>query len=146
MKKFIEKYNLLFVIGILILVCVLASWLLPSAQYASGKLGTSVENNAMQFGAAAADTRIGLFDLGTYGILALRYFTEYFIFLFVVAGFYKLLGSVEAYQRMTDGIAKKFERVNRVFVAISTLVFAILASLFTTYYALFLLIPFALPI
>ena len=146
MKKFIEKYNLLFVIGILIFVCVLSTWLLPSAQYTNGKLVTGAENSVMQFGAAAEDTRIGLFDLGTYGVLALRYFTEYFIFIFVVAGFYKLLGSVEAYQRMTDGIARKFERVNKVFVAISTLVFAVLASLFTTYYALFLLIPFAITI
>ena len=145
MKKFIEKYNLLFVIGIVILVCVLLSWLLPASQYTSGKLATSA-NNAMQFGAAAEDTRIGLFDLGTYGILALRYFTEFFVFIFVVAGFYKLLGTVDAYQKITDGIAKKFERVNKVFVAISTLVFAILASLFTTYYALFLLIPFAITI
>lgn len=149
MKKFNEKYNLFFVISIVIALCVLGSWILPETIFNNGALidlnGTALDKVSF-IGLGDAVERIGFFDLIIYALSPLRYFADVFVFLFVVSGFYNFVGSIEAYQNLTGGIAKKFEKCGFAFVAISTLVFAVLASVFTSYFALFAIIPFALSI
>lgn len=149
MKKFNEKYNLFFVISIVIALCVLGSWILPESIFNNGALidlnGTAIDKFSF-LGLGDAVERIGLFDICIYALSPLRYFADVFVFLFVVAGFYNFIGSLEAYQNITGGIAKAFKGAEKAFVAISTLVFAVLASLFTSYFALFAIIPFALAI
>ena len=132
MKKFFEKHDLFKLAGIFMLISVLLTWLCSMAYYQDGTLITD------------AITRAGVFDLVTYALLGMYYFTAMFIFIFVVSGFYKFLGTTDAYQKLTLNIADFFAKNGheKVFVAISMLLFALLASVVNEFFVLFALIPF----
>ena len=146
MKKLCEKHSLLVGALITLLIAIVLSWIFPEAYYSSGKLGLSYAEKFGLFASTANDTRVGLFDITTYGQLVIYYFTTIFVFAFVVAGFYKLLGSTAAYQKLTDNIAKKFEGKEKVFVAIVSLVIACVSGISTEQFAIFALIPFVITI
>lgn len=134
MKKFFEKHDLFKASGIVLVIAILLSWLCSNAYYQNGELVTD------------EIVRVGLFDISTYGLLGMYYFTTTLMFVFVISGFYKFLGSTEAYQKLTDGVAKIFTGKEKIFVAISTLFFAAWAGVATDYYVLLALIPFAISI
>ena len=136
MKKFFEKHDLFKLAGIFMLISVLLTWLCSMAYYQDGTLITD------------AITRAGVFDLVTYALLGMYYFTAMFIFIFVVSGFYKFLGTTDAYQKLTLNIADFFAKNGheKVFVAISMLLFALLASVVNEFFVLFALIPFFISI
>ena len=81
-------------------------------------------------------------DLSTYSLLGFYYFTVVFMFIFIVGGFYKFLGSTDAYARLTEKIAKWFAGKEKVFVAVSILLYACLAGISTEYFVLLAFIPF----
>ena len=98
MKKFFEKHDLFKMAMIVLLLAVVFSWIMPYSYFNNGAFDTT-----------QGITRIGFFDLSTYGLLGFYYFTAFFIFLFVLTGFYKLVGSIPAYQAMTNAIANVFK-------------------------------------
>lgn len=146
MKKLCEKHSLLVGALITLFIAIILSWIFPEAYYSNGKLGLSYAEKFALFASTANDTRVGLFDITTYGQLVIYYFTTIFIFAFVVAGFYKLLGSTAAYQKLTDNIAKKFEGKEKIFVGIAALIIACISGVSTEQFAIFALIPFVISI
>ena len=146
MKKLCEKHSLLVGALITLFIAIILSWIFPEAYYSNGKLGLSYAEKFALFASTANDTRVGLFDITTYGQLVIYYFTTIFIFAFVVAGFYKLLGSTAVYQKLTDNIAKKFEGKEKIFVGIAALIIACISGVSTEQFAIFALIPFVISI
>lgn len=146
MKKFCEKHSLLVGALIVLLLAVLFTWIFPESYYSSGKLGLTYAEKFGLFASTASDPKVGLFDITTYAQLVIYYFTTIFVFTFVVAGFYKLLGSTAVYQKLTDNIAKKFNGKEKLFVALTAFIFACLSGIATEQVALFALIPFAVTI
>lgn len=134
MKKFFEKHDLFKITGIVVLIAVLFTWLVSSSYFSAGTLASN------EF------SRVGLFDLTTYGLLQIFYFTVVFMFVIVVGGFYKFIGSLEVYDNLTTNIAAKFKGKEKVLVALSILVFGALAGISTEYLVLFAIIPFAISI
>ncbi|MCH5166712.1 MAG: hypothetical protein J1F35_02355 [Erysipelotrichales bacterium] len=134
MKKFFEKHDLFKIVGIVVLVAILLTWLVGYSYYSQGTLATEEFN------------RVGLFDLSTYGLLQIFYFTVVFMFVFVVGGFYKFVASLPAYDSLTTKIASKLKGKEKVFVALSTLVFASLSGISVDYLVLFAIIPFVISI
>ncbi|MCX4248604.1 MAG: hypothetical protein OSJ65_02430 [Bacilli bacterium] len=134
MKKFFEKHDLFKLTGIFVLIAVLLTWLVSSSYFTAGTLSSNGFN------------RVGLFDLTTYGLLQIFYFTVVFMFVLVVGGFYKFVGSLEAYDNLTSKIAAKFEGKEKVLVAISILLFGAATGVSTDYLVLFAIIPFVISI
>lgn len=134
MKKLFEKHDLFKLTGICILLAVILSWLISSGYFTSGVISYDVIN------------RIGIFDLTTYSLLTVMYYFLVFMFIFVVGGFYKFLGSLDAYDSLTSKIASVFEGKEKLFVAISTLVFACLSGICTEHIVLLAIIPFAITV
>ena len=134
MKKFFEKHDLIKLSGLFMLIAVVLTWIVSNNSYSAGTL---VTDNMI---------RMGLFDISTYGLLSFYYFTVVFMFIFIVAGFYKFLGTTEAYNKLTEKIAGWFEGKEKVFVAISILVYACLAGISTEYFVLLAFIPFTISI
>lgn len=134
MKKFFEKHDLFKLSGLFLLIAVILTWLVSTNSYQGGVLYSEEM------------TRVGLFDISTYSLLGFYYFTVIFMFIFIVAGFYKFLGSTEAYNRLTEKIAGWFAGKEKVFVAISILVYACLAGISTEYFVLLAFIPFTISI
>lgn len=132
MKKVFEKHDLVKLAGIFAFIAIVLTWLCSYAYYQDGELITK------------EITRMGIFDVSTYGFLGFFYFPPMFIFIFIVAGFYKLLGNVEAYQVLTSNIANKFsgDVAKKVFVAITMFIMAALAGVVNDYFILIAIIPF----
>ena len=135
MKKFFEKHDLFKMAMIVLLLAVVFSWIMPYSYFNNGAFDTT-----------QGITRIGFFDLSTYGLLGFYYFTAFFIFLFVVAGFYKLVGSIPAYQAMTNAIANVFKGKEKLLAVISIVLYAVLSSITVNYMSLLMLVPLSVTV
>ena len=134
MKKFFEKHDLFKLSGLFVVIAAVLTWLVSANSFQGGELYTEEM------------MRVGLFDISTYSLLGFYYFTVVFMFIFIVGGFYKFLGSTEAYQGLTEKIAKWFAGKEKVFVAVSILLYACLAGISTEYFILLAFIPFTISI
>lgn len=134
MKKFFEKHDLIKLTSICILLVIILSWIISSGYFSAGVISYAEIN------------RIGIFDFTTYSLLTVMYFFLVFMFIFVVSGFYKFLGSMDAYDSLTSKIASIFKGKEKLFVAISTLIFACLSGISTDTIVLLAIIPFAITI
>ena len=66
-----------------------------------------------------ADYRLGIFDIVTYSFLSFYYFIDIFMFILMLGGFYKFVGSLKAYDAVTTSIAKKAKGKESAFAAIN---------------------------
>ena len=135
MKKFFEKHDLFKMAMIVLLLAVVFSWIMPYTYFNNGA-----------FDSTQGITRIGFFDLSTYSLLGFYYFTAFFIFLFVAAGFYKLVGSIPAYQAMTEKVANVFKGKEKLLAVISIVLYAVLSSITVNYMSVLMLVPLSISI
>ncbi len=134
MKKIFEKHDLFKIVLLFMLIPVIFSWVMTSGAFSAGTF------------TASDMTRIGLFDFSSYTLLGFYYFTVNLVFVLVVAGFYKFLGSLEAYQSLTSKLANAWKGKEKIVVAISILLFACLAGLLTEHFALLVIVPFVITV
>ena len=133
-SKIGEKHNLVKVALSMILLTVVLSWIIPQGYFNAGKL------------TVGEITRVGIFDLFTYGLLGMYYFTVLVTFLFVLGAFYQFLSNLGAYQKLTDKISEKLKGKEILFSLIISFVLAALASIFNEYAILIAIIPFIITI
>lgn len=134
MKKFFEKYDLLKVSGVLVLIAVLMSWVFPHSQFTGAEVVTE------------EITRIGLTSFFQYFVDGLRFFTVYGTFLFVMGGFYQLLSKRAGYQKLVKTISEKLKGFEIPVVLLVSLIFSCLSSLATEIYPLLVFVPFVIAI
>lgn len=134
MKRFFEKYDLIKVAGILVLLSVVLTWLIPYGYFN----GTEVVKEEI--------TRVGLTNFMQYGLLGIYYFTVLVTFLLVLAGFYQVLSKVSGYQTLVKNISKKLKGHETLFVVLTTVVLSMLCSLTSEYFPLLVFIPFIISI
>lgn len=134
MNRFFEKHGLLKISSIVLVLSIVFTWLVSLSYFNAGTLVTDEV------------VRLGIFDISTYGFLAITYFIHVFVFVFIAAGFYNFLGSTEGYDRLTTNLANFFKGKEKILVAISTLVFACLSGITTDYLYLLAIIPFVISI
>lgn len=134
MKKFFEKYDLIKVSGILVLVAVILTWLFPYSYFNGTQL---VEQEI---------TRVGITNFFQYAVDGLRYFTVLATFLFVTGGFYQVLSKRPGYQKLVKTIGEKLKGREIPVVLFVSLIFSCLGSLVTEYYPLLAIIPFVITI
>lgn len=134
MKRFFEKYDLIKVAGILVLLSVILTWLIPYGYFT----GTEVVKEEI--------TRVGLTNFMQYGLLGIYYFTVLVTFLIVLAGFYQILSRVSGYQTLVKNISKKLKGHETLFVVLTTVVLSALCSLTSEYFPLLVFIPFIISV
>lgn len=134
MKRFFEKYNLIKVTGILVLLAVALTWLVKYGYFN----GSEVVKQEI--------TRVGLTGFMQYGLLGISYFPVQITFLIVLSGFYQVLSKVSGYQTLVKNISKKLKGHETLFVVLSTVVLSVLCSLTTEYLSLLVFIPFIISI
>lgn len=106
MKK---KYGLLKVLGIVLALVVVLSYFID--------------------GRDGAIAYVALGDVFLNYLQSFYYFFDTIIFVLVVGGFYGILNRIPAYKKMLKSIANKVEGKSRLFVVITTIVFALVSSL-----------------
>ncbi len=134
MKKFWEKHDLLKVSGVMVLLTILLTWIFKESYWDGSQL------------VVGEMSPVGMFDVFTYGLLGMFYFTVVVTFVFVLGGFYQLLSKTTGYQNLTNSIAKAFDKKEVLFVLVTSFVIAALTSLLTEYYVVIGLIPFVITI
>lgn len=134
MKKFFEKYDLVKLSGILIVLSIVLTWIVPMGYFQ----GTELTSDGL--------TRIGLFNAAQYSLLGMYYFTVLVTFLFVTGGFYQVLSKRPGYQKLIKNISEKLKGCEIPTVLVSSLLFAILTSLMNEPFALIALVPFIIAI
>ena len=70
MKKNDGKHNLVKVAGIMVLITVILTWIIPQGMFQGSGITVS------------EITRVGIFDFFTYGLLGMYYFTVLITFLY----------------------------------------------------------------
>lgn len=123
MKK---KYGLFKVLAVLLLIIFVLSFFLKGRQ--------------------EAISYIALGDLLFNYIQSFRHFFDTAIFLLVVGGFYGLLNRIPAYQKMVNNMANKMSGNSKLFIIITTIVFALVSSLTGLNVLLFIFIPMVISI
>ena len=146
MKKYFQKHDLVKIALIVLIITVLFTWIFPECYFNEGKLALA---NAEKFGfftLVDADYRLGIFDVVTYTFLSFYYFIDIFMFIFMVGGFYKFIGSLKAYDAVVTGIARKAKGKENAFAAITILLFTVLSSIVINPLILLVFIPFILSV
>ncbi len=130
MKSFFEKHDLFKIVGIVILLTVFLTWLIPVSSYSSGEMVVS------------EITRIGLNDFFTYGLLGVYYFAIIVTFLLILGGLYQVLSKTTGYQSLVERLTKFLKGKEVWFVLIVSFVFAALASISNEIFQLLIFVPF----
>ena len=121
-----KKHSLTKILGILLLLIVITSFILNG------------RNDTKFF--------IGIMDIPYNFIQAVYYFFYLALFILFIGGFYGVLNEIPAYQKLIDNISTKLKPVSKRFIFIIILIFAIITSLTGITLPLLILVPFVISI
>lgn len=143
MKKFFEKHDLFKIAGIMLLLTALLTWVFRYAVFNGAELMTFDEE--VKGIASILDTStIGVFDFNTYALLVLYYFTNVFVFVFVVFAFYKVLGKSNIYNSLVEKVAGLFKGKEIVLTVVSLVFYTVLTSVATNHLIGLVFVPFTI--
>lgn len=135
MKKFFEKYDLIKLSGIVLILSVLLTWVVKPGSF---------QNGAMTI--AEDLTRVDFQSLVQNSVLGIYYFPVLVTFLLVLGGFYQVLSKRAGYQAIVKGISKKLKGHETVFVVIISTLIALWTSMALEYIPVLVFIPFIITI
>lgn len=126
-----KKNSILKALGIIFLLYVALSWIIPAGYYNSGEY------------VASTTAPVGIFDIILYPFMALT--SSVFILtaldFLLIGAFYGILNKTNAYPKMVADLAKKFKDHKTVVLVVTTILFALLSSLTGLTLALFVFVP-----
>lgn len=125
-----KKDNILKVLGITFAVVVLLSWVIPAGTYSNGT-----------FTSSESTLPIGLYDFVRVPVLTVATFIQYGLLILAIGGFYGVLNKTGVYSNIVNNLVKKFKN-KKLFLIITVISFALLASLTGLTEVMFLLVPF----
>ena len=97
MKKDGKRFDLVKLSGLMVLLTVLLTWVIPQGIFEGSEM------------VIKDITRVGLFDFVTYGLLGMYYFTVLVTFIFILGGFYQVLSRIGGYKTLINKLAKAFK-------------------------------------
>ena len=121
-----KKHGLLKILGILLLLVVIVSFILTG------------RNETKDF--------VGLGDIVLNSLKSLYYFFYLALFVLIIGGFYGVLNKTPNYKKLLDNIATKTKPLGKKFIYITMLVFAIIAALTGMTLPLLVFVPFIISI
>ena len=134
MKKLFEKHTVAKLLGILIFVAIVLTWVLPYGMFQGTeftKLGTS---------------RLGLGDIPMIAYNSIYFAVDKMVYLFVLAGFYAVISKTDGYNKLVSNIVKKIKGKETLFVIVTSVVLAVLTSVTTSSFAMLLFVPLLITI
>ncbi|MDD2377234.1 MAG: hypothetical protein PHD10_01680 [Bacilli bacterium] len=124
-----KKHNLLKTIGIVFLIFVILSWIIPVASFSSGELTKGTIKP------------VGLIDLVYYPLITMATFIQYGIIILAIGGFYGVVNKTGVYSKLVDYLVKLAKKNEKRFLVIVISVLSLLASLTGLPWALFIAVP-----
>jgi len=124
-----KKYNLLKILGIMFLVSIVLTWLIP--------VGFD-DNGTIQIGSILP---LGLFDIFYIPLYTIIAYAEYAVVILMIGALYGVLYKTGAYELLIDKTIKKFKSKSS-FLVFSILLFSVLSSLTGLTFPLLILVPY----
>ena len=134
MRKVWEKHDLIKISGIMVLITILLTWVIPGGYFD----GTALQSEDI--------TRVGLTNFMQYGLLGIYYFTVLVTFLFVLGGFYQLIGKSKGYQQFVKKFSDIFTGSEVIIVLLTMFLFGALNSVTNEFFPLIVFIPLVVSI
>lgn len=130
-----KKYNLLKILGILFLVTVLLTWIIPIGTYDEARRSVIID----------AIRPLGIFDLFYVPLYSLIAYAEYAVVILVIGALYGVLHKTGAYNALVEKSSKLLKN-KKTYLVISILFFSVASSLFGLTFPLMMLCPFVISI
>lgn len=131
-----KKHDLLKAIGIVFLVYVVLSWIIPGGSFSSGVFtkGTT--------------TPLGIGDIFLYPIATSIYqmFVLSALVVLSIGGLYGVLNKTGVLSSMVGSVAKKFKGHEKLFIGLTTFFYSLVSALLNLTLPLFLVIPFSVAV
>lgn len=127
-----KKNSLLKAIGILFLVYVVLSWIIPTGYFSNGEFTSN------------STIPVGIFDLILYPLITVTssvFMLTALVFV-MIGAFYGILNKTNAYQKLLNNLKSKLEGKEKVALIVTTVVFTVLSSLTGLTLPLFVFVPF----
>lgn len=134
MKKFFEKHCVAKAIGILFVIAIVLSWIIPAGQFQ----GSTLADGGMM--------RIGFNDIATIFYTSIYFILDKIIYFLVLGGFYAVLSKTDGYKKLVANIVAKIKGKEAIFVVVSSIVITFLTSMISQTLAVFILIPMLITI
>lgn len=127
-----KKHSLFKVIGITFLIYVILSWIIPVGSFSGGTFTKE------------AVTPLGIFDALLYPAATISYqsFAITGLTILFVGGLYGVLNKIGVFNQVVEGTVKKVGDKKKLFLAITTFIFIVLAALTNQTFTLFVAVPF----
>ena len=125
-----KRHSLLKMIVICFIVAVILSWIIPTGSFS----GTSYT--------AGETIPVGIINLFRLPVMTIQTFIQYFIVILAIGLFYGVVNKTEVYSGIVDGIAKKWKGKEKTLVVITSILFALIATLTGNLMLLVALTPF----
>ncbi len=129
-----KKYGLLKVIGIMFLCYVVLTWIIPSGAYSGG-----------EFTKGTTDP-VGLYGLFRDPLVTFLNFFQMGIIFLIIGGLYGVMNKTGVYSKMVNKVFDKFKNRKTLFVVLTIIFYAVLASLTSLTTALFVVVPFSIAV
>ncbi|MDD2435896.1 MAG: hypothetical protein PHO63_06585 [Bacilli bacterium] len=129
-----KKHNLFKAIGIIFLIFIVLSWIIPVGSFDSGSFVKGKINP------------IGLLDVVYFPILTITTFIQYGVLLLVIGGFYGVVNKTGVYVNVVDYLVKKVKGKEKQFLIIIISLLSLLSSLSGLVWPLFILVPFLMTV
>lgn len=130
-----KKYSYLKIIGIILAVLVVLSWIFSAATFGQ----TGVYDPQVVY-------PIGLLDLIRIPSITFANFINYGVFMLVLGGFYGVMNKTGAYSVIVDKLVKKFKTNKTALLIMVALFFAVISAITGVNLVLFIAIPFFLTV
>ena len=134
MKKLFEKHTIAKIVGIVILIAFVLTWILPYGNFQ----GTEF----YEYGT----NRLGFNDIPSIAYNSIYFAIDKIIYLLILGGFYAVLSKTNGYNKLVSSIVKKIKGKEHIFAVIIAVIIAGLTSITTNTFAMILFIPFIISI
>ena len=124
-----KKNGLLKIIGILALIIMVLSWIIPASYYSGS---TVIDLGTMP---------VGIFDLLSYPFLSFQYFIQTVVFILTVGTLYGVLENTGKYRNILEKLVKRLKGKEQLFIVIITLILTALSSILGLNLMMFVFIP-----
>ena len=134
MKKFFEKHTIAKMLGIVIFIAIVLTWIIPTGTFNGTQL---IKYDQI---------RIGFNDLATVAYNSIYYGIDKIVYLLVLGGFYAVLSKTDGYRKLVSNIAKKIKGKETLFVIVTSVILTGLTSVTSSTFAMILFVPMLITI
>ena len=134
MKNMFKQHTIAKLLGIIIFVAIILTWIIPVGGF-----------NGVEF-IKSETVKVGLSDIPTIAYNSIYYAIDKIVYLLVLGGFYAVISKTKGYKKFVSNISQKIKGKETIFVLAVSVILAVLTSFTTSTFAMLLFVPLLITI